>query len=223
MISISNMGIIALLLLFISALPSSADDELKYGSKVLWQDVDEARPLVALPPSTFNYVNDGVPGFGPGDPVYLHFPPPLLVNGNDIRLTPFGSIPAGTQVKIGDPDFGNTLLPLPATVVYFDVNGDVLYSLGDPVYLDVLPFGSISAGDIRITGYLGYEAGSRVMDAQADNGKPTLAFPGDFRFFNVNGNLAPGSFAVYDYGDLVYIDTQWPFFVVTINDVRLTS
>ena len=210
MISISNMGIIALLLLFISALPSSADDELKYGSKVLWHDVDEARPLWSFHPApVFGYVESGFPGFGPEDPVYLHFSATLLVEGNDIRLTPFGSIPAGTQVKIGDPDFGNALLPIPGPqgIVYFDVNGDAAYSLGDPVYLDVLPFGSISAGDIRITGYLGYEAGSRVMDAQADNGKPTLAFPGDFRFFNVNGNINTGGFAVYDYGDLVYIDT----------------
>ncbi|MBN1324047.1 MAG: hypothetical protein JW986_08665 [Methanotrichaceae archaeon] len=231
MISISNMGIIALLLLFISALPSAADDELKYGSKVLWHDVDEARPLCPFYAGPeFAFVDAGIRGiFDPEDPVYVNIDArDSQVNENDVRLTPFGSIPAGTQVRIDDPDYGYKLsrfgiMGFPAAEMrYFDVDGDMAYSLDDPVYLDIKP-GVVNAGDIRINGYLGYEAGGRVRDAQADSDKPTLTLPGMLSFFNANGNINNGGWGIYDYGDLVYMDTQYPFYEVTINDVRLTS
>jgi hypothetical protein len=221
--------IMAMLALLLFSFQGVGEDELKYGSKVLANDVDESlalSPFYVGPEIAF--VDAGITGvFDPGDPVYVNVDPSdSQVNENDLRLTPFNTFPAGTQVKIGDPDHGYTLSRFgssgfpAAELRYFDVDGDKAYSLGDPVYLDLNP-GTVNAGDIRITSYLGYEAGSRVSDAQSDSDKPTLTLPGMLCFFNANGNINNGGWGIYDYGDRIYIDTQYPFYEVTINDVRL--
>jgi hypothetical protein len=41
-------------------------------------------------------------------------------------------------------------------------------------------------------------------------------------FYNANGNINNGGFAIYDAGDLIYLDIP-PYLTVTINDVRLSS
>jgi hypothetical protein len=81
----------------------------------------------------------------------------------------------------------------------------------------------VTSGDIRLTSYMGYEAGSRVRDSDLDSGKPTTLLPGILDFYNSNGNINNAGFAIYDTGDLIYLDTQSPFLIVTINDVRLSS
>ena len=214
-----------LALLFVICPQSLANDGFTYGSKVMANDLDESRSLCALdPPLAFGYWDVGLTGFDPGDPVYIDFDANGCVDEYDLRLTPFGEIPAGTQVSKVDNDCGKLLssfvcLAVPA---YFDVNGDGAYSLEDPGYLDAYPSGRINANDVRITSYQGYPAGSRVRDSDTDNGMPTSILPGVLSFYNYNGNIDPSGNAIYDGGDIVYIDTQAPWETVTINDVRMS-
>jgi hypothetical protein len=42
-------------------------------------------------------------------------------------------------------------------------------------------------------------------------------------FFNTNGDINNGGYAIYDSGDIIYMDTQAPFLTITINDIRLSS
>jgi hypothetical protein len=151
-----------------------------------------------------------------------------MVSQNDVRLTPFGIFAAGSQVKPTDPDhdkqlirFGASRYPV-AELRYFDVDGGKVYSLEDPVYLDINP-GTVGAGDIRITSYKDYPAGSRVRDSDVDSDKPTMTLPGMLCFYNANGNVNNGGWGFYDEGDVVYMDTQYPFYQVTVNDIRMSE
>ncbi len=194
-------------------------------------DEDESRALSAFPTTpVFAYADAGILGvFDKEDPVYIHVDPSDdTVNENDLRLTPFKSYPAGSQVRLGDQDYGYKLKlfgisGMPgAQLVYFDVDGDGVYSLEDPVYLDVGPeYGRIDAGDVRITSYLIYPAGTRVRDSDEDNDKPAPILPGVLSFMNLNGNINSFGLAIYDQNDRIYVDMQYPFYTVTVNDIRL--
>ena len=215
------------LILLVTSVASA--DELEYGSKVMAGDTDESR---ALSPFYMGpdlaYWDGGITGiFDPDDVVYINIDPTdSVVSEYDVRLTPFGEFPAGSQVSKADNDIGKKLTKFGmdrvprAELRYLDVNGDWAYSLEDPIYLDVNP-GRTNSNDVRITGYKGYPAGSRIADSDADNDFPTLTLPGKLSFFNANGNINNGGFAIYDGSDRVYMDTQDPFYVVTINDVRM--
>jgi hypothetical protein len=87
-------------------------------------------------------------------------------------------------------------------VRYFDVKRSKSYSLDDPVYLNINP-GTVTSGDIRLTSYMGYEAGSRVRDSDLDSGKPTTILSGTLTFYNANGNINNGGWAIYDAGDMI--------------------
>lgn len=238
-ISNSKAILVAFVILYVFS-PAIAQD---YGSKVMEPDTDdESRalsPFYSGPEFAFiDLNNNGV--FEPGDPVYINiYPADSVVSENDVRVTPFGdpaAYLAGTQVKATDTDhdkvlirFGTYRFP-PAELRFFDMSGDKAYSLDDPVYLDLNP-GKVTAGDIRITGYppAGFGpqgtlvAGSRVYDADPDSDKPTLTLPGMLSFYNANGNINNGGWAIYDACDLIYIDTQYPFNAVTVNDIRMST
>lgn len=214
------LALISAILLLVVCPPA---DGFKYGSKVMANDLDESRALAILTP-TFGYWDVSTTGlFDPGDTVYVDFNSNFMVDENDLRLTPFGNLPAGTQVTKVDNDCGKTITKFipPAYPSYFDIHGDEAYSLDDPVYLDVCPSG-INANDIRISGYQGYAAGSRVKDSDSDNTMPTAILPGFLSFFNNNGNVNRLGTGVYDAGDVVYIDVQLPFGIITINDIRMS-
>lgn len=226
----------AILVLMAFLFLTTAVSALGYGSKVMPTDPDEAEalsPFYAGPEFAFiDLSNNGV--FEPGDPVYLNInPSDGTVSENDVRITSFDTLAAGTQVQAADPDhdkilvrFGTYRYPA-AELRYFDMDGDKSYSINDPVYLDFSP-GEVSAGDIRITGYpgvsplVGYEPATRVSDADPDSGKPTTTLPGVFGFYNFFGNVNNGGWAVYDGGDVIYLDTQYPFNTITVNDIRLS-
>jgi hypothetical protein len=226
---------LAIIFLLLSS-PAIAQD---YGSKVLPGDEDESRalsPFFSGPEFAFiDLNNNGM--FEPTDPVYINMnPADCIVSENDIRVTYFENaalFPAGSQVRAAEPDhdkalirFGTYRYPA-AELRYFDMDGDKAYSLNDPVYLDLDP-GKVTAGDIRITGYLepvqGFDMGpgTRVRDADPDSDKTTITLPGMLGFYNANGNINNGGWAIYDTGDLVYMDTQYPFNTVTVNDIRLS-
>jgi hypothetical protein len=235
--AILNFGAILLATIFIMlSSPAIAQD---YGSKVMAGDEDESRalsPFFSGPEFAFiDLNNNGL--FEPTDPVYINMnPADCMVSENDVRVTFFENLalfPAGSQVRAAEPDhdkalirFGTYRYPA-AELRYFDMDGDKAYSLNDPVYLDLDP-GKVTAGDIRVTGYLepipGFDmgAGTRVRDADPDSDKMTVTLPGMLGFYNANGNINNGGWAIYDTGDLVYMDTQYPFNTVTVNDIRLS-
>lgn len=239
---ICNSATRALLaLLVILSFQQAASQLPGYGSKIVPDLVYESKalsPFYSSPEFAFIDLNDnGV--FEPTDPVYLNInPADGTVSENDVRITPFeGFYPAGMQVRAIHQDhdkalirFGSYRFP-PAELRYFDVNGDKVYSLEDPVYLDLNP-GTVTAGDIRITGYPldiygqyssdSMGPGSRVRDGDPDSDKPTITLPGMLSFYNSNGNVDNRGLAVYDACDLVYLDTQYPFSIVTINDVLIS-
>jgi hypothetical protein len=234
-ISVFRAILLAVLFLMLSY-PGIAQE---YGSKVLAGDEDESRalsPFFSGPEFAFiDLNNNGL--FEPADPVYINMnPADCIVSENDVRVTSFENaalFPAGSQVRAADPDhdkalirFGTYRYPA-AELRYFDMDGDKAYSLNDPVYLDLDP-GKVTAGDIRITGYLepipGFDmdAGTRVRDADPDSDKMTITLPGMLSFYNTNGDINNGGWAIYNTGDLVYMDTQYPFNTVTVNDIRLS-
>lgn len=209
---------------------SLASDEMQYGSKVMWNDVDESGALSPfyMGPE-FAFWDGGIVGvFDRNDVVYINInPSDDVVSENDIRLTHFGGLPAGSQVAKADNDIGKQLTKFGtataprAELRFLDAAGDRAYNLEDPIYLNVVP-GEINSNDVRITNYKGFPAGSRVNDTDPDNGLKTSTLPGKLSFFNTNGNINNGGYAIYDKGDVVYMDTQYPFYVVTINDARMS-
>jgi len=228
-LNFSKVFLLTLAMTFVASVAIS-DGDLQYGSKVDRSDLDEASALSPfyMGPE-FAFWDVGIRGiFDPEDPVYINIvPSDNEVSENDVRLTPFGDFPAGSQVNKADNDIGKTLtkfgsgtIPL-AEPRYLDVNGDKAYSLEDPVYLDINP-GKVSSNDVRISNYKGLPAGARVTESDSDNDLPTTTLPVMLSFFNTNGNINNGGFAIYDEGDMVYMDTQYPFYVVTINDVRMS-
>lgn len=224
------------ILLFLISMAASAED---CGSKVQSGDFDESRalsPFNSGPEFAFIDVNNNGM-FEPGDPVYINiYPADCIVSENDVRVTPFQNellYPAGSQVRATDPDHDKQLIRFatsrypPAELRYFDMDGDKTYSIIDSVYLDLNP-GTVSAGDIRISGYpldgpIIYAPGTRVRDADLDSDKPTTTLPGMLSFYNANGNINNGGWAIYDTGDVIYMDTQYPFNAVTINDIRMSA
>lgn len=227
---LGRLALSMLVLTLVATSASWAQQEMQYGSKVNWTDIDESRALSPfyMGPE-FAFWDGGIGSvFDSDDPVYINIDPTDdVVSENDVRLTWFGILPAGSQVAKADNDIGQPLTKFGtgttprAELRFLDVNGDRAYSLNDPIYLNVVP-GKINSGDIRITRYLSYPAGSRVADSDLDNGLPTSTLPGMLSFFNSNGNINNGGYAIYDRGDIVYMDTQYPFYVVTINDVRMS-
>jgi hypothetical protein len=227
----SRLLSLLLMVLFFFSISAVAQDVFGYGSKVLPHEMDEGRalsPFYVGPEFAFvDLNNNGI--IEPDEPVYIHVDPSVSqVSENDVRITPFGDFSAGSKVNAVDPDHGKALRKFgsgrfpAAEIRYFDVDGDKGYSIQDPVYLDLNP-GIVSAGDVRITGYKDNAAGSRVRDSDADSDKPTSTLPGMLCFYNADGNINNGGWAIYSAGDMIYIDTQNPFYEITPNDVRLSS
>ncbi len=96
-------------------------------------DADESKALsrFCVDPEFAFYDGNTRGLFEPDDPVYIHInPTDSAVDVNDVRLTQFGSFPAGSQVGITDPDVGYPLSHFGingfprAEVRYFDVDGN---------------------------------------------------------------------------------------------------
>jgi len=171
-----------------------------YGTKVTAGDPDVGLPLSLFAPpqavaAVFYWDIGSTPGlYDDKDVAYLKFglgiPP--QVQANSIRLTGWGTSPAGSYVKPGDTDIGQSLVmppgtPLPSglqtSFYYMDAVGGAGYDLGDPVYLKVgafpvPPSPTIFTGtnDIRITPNAGFPAGSRVSLNDPDAAKPLTPF-----------------------------------------------
>lgn len=224
-------GRVALLMFVLTLVATSASlasDELQYGSKVNWNDVDLGLALSPLYDTEFAFwdkVNNGK--LDATEVVYLHINTGVnVVSLNDVRLTDYDIYPAGSQVgddaDLGKPltKFGTATIPR-AELRFYDVLGDWEYNIDDPIYLKIEP-GNIKSSDIRITNYVGFPAGCRVSGIDPEIGSDTETLPGRLCFLNKNGNINNAGYAMYDEGDVIYIDFQEPSYVVTINDVRLS-
>lgn len=218
--------------------------EYAYGSKVLPLDTDVGRPLFAVGANIQFWDTGVIPGYDDTDVVYLHFIGPT-VSANDVRLTPFGDLPAGSKVTPQDNDIGQPLLPVfaPGQIRFADLYGGPQYDLEDPVYVHnfavtVPPGGNLLTRmrDLRLTtvpgagsAVPGLDPGTKVRNLDLDFPKalglpviaPGIFFPpGIIRFFDVNGN------GVYDYSDDVYLyfpPSAPPSNSVTVNNVRLSG
>lgn len=227
---------LTVLVLALAASSASGDSD-EYGSKVELGDPDMGlalSPFYVSPEFAFWDKNENE-RLDPDEVVYLNInPTDDVVSENDVRLTDFVDPPttyhAGSQVSIGDFDLGRKLIKFGtaknprAELRYIDMDDKGPYSFEDEIYLIAEPV-EVSQGDIRITGFLpsSYVPGSRVTAGEDDISHKTLTLPGMLSFLNKNGNINNGGYAIYDKGDVVYIDTQYPFYVVTVNDVRLSD
>ena len=224
--------------------------QYSFGTKVMSFDSDFGAPLRAyglpnVPPLTVGYWETGVVlGFDDTDVVYVHQGPLLAVppgiHANDVRLTPFGYLPAGSKVTPQDNDIGMPLLPFPvtATISWVNLYGGPGHDLNDPIYIAQL-LGFTTTNDIRLTNVAGKPPGSKVGNLDLDlpkafappwpptNPNPIAGIPAPFgivapplsvQYVDVNGNNQ------YDYPDDVYLITGLPPSpVVRANDVRLSG
>ena len=161
-----------------------------FGSKVLPNDIDFGSPLRSYLPSP-NPANDFyvgywetgvVNGYDDTDVVYLHQGflggPPAGVLANDVRLTPFGYLPAGSKVTPQDNDIGMPLIPMPGVpptsgaIAWVNLYGGPGHDLDDPVYLHPGPiapgFTPTRTNDVRLTAIGGNQPGTKVGNLDPD-------------------------------------------------------
>jgi hypothetical protein len=249
------MRILAMAICIIMMLGMAGASQYLFGTKVTSLDNDFGAPLrfYALP-NPANYFSIGywetnvVIGYDDTDVVYLHQGPlGSGVYANDVRLTPFGLIPAGSKVTPQDNDIGMPLSALPnaqgATIGWVNLYGGPGEDLDDPVYIHA---GGIVAGttntatnDIRLTNVALEPPGSKVGNLDPDlpevfaakslgspnpitttgvDGQILVGTQPSVRYVDINGNNQ------YDYPDDVYLCIGAPFAVVVrANDVRLSG
>jgi hypothetical protein len=268
----ASIKIAALAFCLMLFLGSTLASEYAYGTKVLPGDSDLGMPTHQFgipgqnPTQTPLYIAVWDIGSVPGavdasDVFYLHIglpapttltlalATPAFVRASDIRLTPFGNLPAGSKVTPQDNDIGMPLyLPLAGSgqIHWLDLYGTSQgpnaqgYDLEDPVLINVLPAqappgGHTALNDIRLSNSEGMPAGTKLKNSDLDSGKawaglPLIAagpiIPGLaqlIRYFDVNGN------GIYDYPDDIYLKFPPsalpgnPVVNVEVNDVRLSG
>ncbi len=172
-----------------------------FGTKVKAGDPDVGLPLstfslVGAPPQRTTHVSywdiNANNVYDDQDVAYLQFGSAAVVGlrfvqANDIRLTGWGSYPAGSYVKPADTDMGQPLIVAPPNLpsagavsfYYLNVAGSAGYDLEDPVYLKVLspPLAvGVGTNDIRITANAVFPAGSKVSLSDSDAGKQLTLF-----------------------------------------------
>jgi hypothetical protein len=198
----------------------------EYGSKVALGDTDLGNLLYNTAP-TFEYWDLGTAGYDQGDIVYLHLTTANNVSPNDIRVTSFGALAAGTKVTANDNDIGMHLTAFSEySIAFTNLYGGPGYDFEDPVYLHIGAAGPTATNDIRLNKIDGLDAGTKVLDYHGDHNKPLTSMPSyGIRFFNSNGNYNGGT-PLYDFADSVYLDLSMPSAnpngFVAVNDVRLS-
>jgi hypothetical protein len=200
---VNNKLSICILLCLAILASGLAEAQGTYGTKVQAGDPDVGLPLSNFafignfPFQTTAWISYWDIGSNPGlyddqDVAYLQFDGPTVIRANNIRLTGWGNYPAGSYVKPGDSDIGQSpIMPPPALLsagqtsfYYMNAAGGAGYDMGDPVYLKVQspvhPFGPPLTGtnDIRMTANAGFPAGSRVSLNDPDAGKALTPFMG---------------------------------------------
>ena len=253
------MKILAMAICIIMMLGLAGASQYLFGTKVTSFDSDFGAPLRAYsglvnpaPSFSLGYWETGVVnGYDDTDVVYLHQGVAVGAAGrvlaNDVRLTPFGYLAAGSKVTPQDNDIGMQLIPLSTTfpsasIAWVNSHGGPGHDLDDPVYIH--PGGPFVPGttptatnDVRLSDVSGLPPGSKVgnldpdlpnafaigtvttLDPIAAAGFGGLIAPlASVRYIDNNGN------GQYDYPDDVYLITALsPFPAVRVNDVRLSG
>jgi len=140
----------------------SLSSEYVFGTKVTSLDSDAGKPLKNVRDRTvlgFWDIGSDPESYDEGDVVYLDMPPTGIANANDIRLTPFSDLPAGSKVKSTDNDINSPLSFLPMEMRFLNLYGSRSYDSNDPVYIHqsgAVQLENIIYADNDATGSEGY-------------------------------------------------------------------
>lgn len=243
------MKILSMAICIIIMLGLAGASQYSFGTKVTSYDSDFGAPLrlygAPNPGAAFSlgYWETGVVnGYDDTDVVYLHQGVSLGAAGrvlsNDVRLTPFGYLVAGSKVTPQDNDIGMQLNALVGTnIVWVNSHGGPGHDLDDSVYIHVGLGPNTVTNDVRLSDVSGLPPGSKVgnldpdlpnafavgtvttLDPIATAGLGGLIAPlASVRYIDNNGN------GQYDYPDDIYLITALsPFPAVRVNDVRLSG
>ncbi|HEV8360700.1 MAG TPA: hypothetical protein VGR28_09630 [Candidatus Thermoplasmatota archaeon] len=197
-----------------------------FGSQVQLGEDDQTSVLVDA--GAFAAVcfvdDDGSADYSPGEAVYATTASCAgSVMGNDLRLTPAGGQPAGTQVRASHADFGNPYSDPGASIEVYDADGDGAYSAGDHVYGDMDGGGdAVAVGDIRLTRVGAFAAGSAVAAGNPDlnnafSGSPPELAVTAWDFLDADGDGA------WTRGDVAYAEGDADDNYASAVDLRLGS
>ena len=217
----------------------------KYGTKITESEVDDVHVLGTPAQNApfqlrfWDVTNNGL--YTSDDIVYIDVTPPSgigadIVSPGDVRLTPYGSNVAGSQVILAtDPDMGKPLPPLNniplGWIEFLDMTGDG-YTPDDPVYIDMGNDWIVSINDIILSeGTAGAGTpGSKVIANSPYLSQQLTNMPAgtNINYFDTNGdgwyqNIATGPLPLaLGIGDYVFLDVGAQGYS-SANDVRLTE
>jgi hypothetical protein len=247
------MKILSMAFCIIIILGLAGASQYPFGTKVMSFDSDFGAPLSNYPPGVnpFPFFSLGfwdtkvVIGYDDTDVIYLHQGPSVglgsTILANDVRLTPFGYLPAGSKVTPQDNDIGMQLAPIGPNgnaISWVNSHGGPGHDLDDPVYINVVAGLFTTTNDVRLSEVAGNPPGSKVgnLDPDLPNAfalLPPITTPNPIVITNGFGVIAPINRVMYvdnngngqyDYPDDVYLITAVPpSQVVRANDVRLSS
>jgi hypothetical protein len=180
---------------------------------------DEVKWIEAVPPP-IELDNDGVRGA-------------TGVNADAVLAAPYGLTGAGvtvgqwesTHASLTHPDFAGRIIladgpvqPHERTVMHTGPAAN--YSIGEAIYIDMDDSGSVSEGDIRVTSWGAFVAGTTVVMGDADEGTALAMFAANEWFADPNND---GNYAI---GDAIYRLAVVPLInvgSVSVGDTRLTA
>lgn len=170
-------------------------------------DPDVGKATLPFPAAEMYVDLDGSGSFTPGEPIYRDVDVNSVVSAGDLRLS----------VTANDGDVGFVLTAFPATDLFNDADVSGTYSLGEVVYRDVDLSVAVSIGDIRLTPFGAFPAGSVVLAGDPDIGDPLVVFAPSDGFVDLD---ASGNYSV---GEPIYRDASAILGTVSVGDFRLTQ
>ena len=228
-----GLGAIALAFALLAAASPALAGTYGFGTTVSKNDYDFT-PVPSAVSASLCYLNvDGSLGYNVGEPVYIDVSSTSCagsVTVDDIRLFSIdGRYPAGSSVAGADDDaqlrvFATTGA-LTHFVRFFDANGDVKFKAPETLYIDLLDTAALTvgAGDIRVTPYGPYAAGTVVRPGDEDMSNALTEIKSGGASLSTSGvvfKAASGYYVNTDAGALLDITKD---FVVEENDVRLNA
>ena len=221
-----------------------------YGTKITESRIDSVHVL-GTPnqdaPFQLGFWDVTANGYTSDDPVYIDVLPPSgigagITSPGDVRLTPYGSNGAGSQMILTtDPDMGKPLIttwPIDISFIEFlDMTGDG-YTPDDPVYIDLGNDCIVSVNDVILSEGTP-SSGAGTPGSKVTSSSPYLnrqltdfvtTIPGgiNINYFDANGdgwyqNILAGPIPLaLGIGDYVFLDIGRQGYS-SANDVRLTE
>lgn len=167
--------ILALVLVIVGAtsLDAAAQGVYGYGTIVNRADYDYSPMAIGLAAASLCTIDaNGNAVYDAGEALYLntHATTCPTLTTWDLRLTPSGSLGAGTPVQVGDPDHNVPLLAVANDILRtYDGDGSADFNSKDTLYVDIVGANfRVDVGDLRLTKFGSYPAGSVVKAGDAD-------------------------------------------------------